>query len=103
MLVALLIGSILLLHLILFAQNLYSDYQETKRKEVQKQQIEAEIRKWEKIARQRPDYRDAYFELAVLTYRLGRLAETRFYLRRVFELDPNFEAGRELEKAVNRR
>lgn len=102
LLVILLVASILLLHLVLFAQNLYSDYQETKRREAEKQAIEAEIAKWEQVVRQRPNYRDAYFELAVLTYRLGRLAETRFYLRHVFDLDPNFEPARKLEENLNK-
>lgn len=101
--VALLIVSIVLFQTILFAHFLYRDYMDLQVRQAQKNEIEAEIVKWKEVARERPDYRDAYFELALLNYRLERFAQARFYLRKVFELDPNFEAGRELEKAIDRR
>ena len=101
--VALLIVSLALSQLVLFAHYLYRDYTDSLLKQAQRKEIEAEIEKWRNVVRERPDYRDAYFELALLTYRLERFGEARFYLRKVFELDPNFEAGRELEKALNKR
>ena len=96
------IVSLLLLQLTVFGQNLYTRYQEAQVKKAEKLAIEQEITKWENVVRQRPNYRDAYFELAVLTYELGRLSETKYYLGKVFELDPNFEPARELEQTLAR-
>ena len=99
-LIILLIVSLLLINLIGFGQNLYSNYQEAQAKQAQKRAIEAEIAKWENVVRQRPNYRDAYFELAVLTYRLNRIEETKGHLNKVFELDPNFKPAKELERLL---
>lgn len=98
--IILLIVSLILLNLIRFGQNLYSTYQEAQVKQGEKRAIEAEIVKWEKVVKERSNYRDAYFELAVLTYKLNRIEETKRYLNKVFELDPNYQPARELERLL---
>lgn len=62
--------------------------------------IAKEIEYWEKTIEKYKDFRDAYFQLAVLNYRLGNFEKAKDYLRRVFELDPNFKEGRDLEKLL---
>lgn len=99
-LIVLVIVSILLLQLVQLGQLLYQNYNEAQVKQAEKQKIEADIARWEKIVEDRPNYRDGYFELAVLTYRLDRIYETRFYLRKVFLLDPNYQPARELEEKL---
>ena len=99
-LIILIVLSILILQLVQLGQMLYKNYYDAQLKKAQKRTIEAEIMRWEQIVRDRPNYRDAYFELAVLTYRLGHLEETKKYLARVFELDPNYQPARELEKTL---
>lgn len=99
-LVALFIASILILQLVNMAQILYDNYREARLKQAQERLIETEIQKWKRVVAVRPDYRDGYFELAILTYRLGRLDKTRLYLEKVLALDPNYEPARKLEKIV---
>lgn len=69
-------------------------------KQREKQTLEEQIAKWEEVVTKRPDYRDGYLQLALLNYRLDRIYATRFYLKKVFTLDPNFEPARELEKKL---
>ncbi|MBI2430816.1 MAG: hypothetical protein HYV39_02270 [Candidatus Levybacteria bacterium] len=55
---------------------------------------------WEEVAKKYKGYRDGYFQLAVLEYQLGEKEKAKMYLEKVFELDPNFEEGRSLEKLL---
>lgn len=96
----LLILSLLTLQIAQLGQRLYANYYEAQIKQAEKHAIEGEIAKWENIAKKRPNYRDAYFELAVLTYELNRISETKYYLSKVFALDPNFEPAKEFEKKM---
>lgn len=101
-LIALIIVSILLLQLAQLGKTLYQNYYDAQLKQAEKQKLENEISEWKRVVSLRPDYRDAYFELAVLTYRLGRLDETKQYLAKVLELDPNYQPARELEKSLEK-
>lgn len=60
--------------------------------------IAKEIEYWEKTIEKYKDFRDAYFQLAVLNYRLGNFDKAKAFLQKTLELDPNFEKGRELER-----
>ena len=50
----------------------------------------ANIIYWEKITTNYPNYRDGYFKLAVLNWKLFNEDKTRFFLQQVAELDPNY-------------
>ncbi len=65
-------------------------------------QVNQEIEFWSKIAEKHRDYRDAYYQLAVLNYRIGETEKSKIFLKKVFLLDPNFKEGRKLEKILNR-
>lgn len=99
----LLIASILLFQLGKFGKNLYERYQIAKTKQVEKQSLEAQVAKWQEVIAKRADFRDAYFELAILTYRLNRLAEAKYYLAKTLALDPNFQPAIELEKELKNK
>ncbi len=99
----LIIASILLFQLGKFGQNLYATYQRAKTKQAEKQRLEAQVAKWQEVVAKRADFRDAYFELAVLTYRLNRLPEAKYYLAKTLALDPNFIPARELEKVIKNK
>lgn len=62
--------------------------------------IAKDIEYWEKTIEKYKDFRDAYFQLAVLEYRLGEFEKAKSYLKRTLELDPNFEEARDLEKLL---
>ncbi len=48
-----------------------------------------EIKRWEKIINKYPNYRDGYIQLAILNWRVFRETESRSFLSRARELDPN--------------
>ena len=56
---------------------------------------------WQKIINTYPDFRDAYFSLAIIEYQLGNFEESSKYLEKVYEIDPNFEKGDFLKKKLN--
>ncbi|MCX6791590.1 MAG: hypothetical protein NT149_00960 [Candidatus Gottesmanbacteria bacterium] len=53
------------------------------------QRREAEMIYWQNIVSSRPDYRDAYIQLAALSYEQGNLTQAHAYLTQAQILDPN--------------
>ena len=60
-----------------------------------------EISFWEEVIKEKPDYRDAYFQLAILYYQINQKEETAKYLQKALELDPNFRPAKKLEKLLS--
>jgi len=52
---------------------------------------------WQTIVSRHPDYRDGYFQLAVLAYQLNKFSESKKYLQKVRSLDPNYSGLTSLE------
>lgn len=69
------------------------------RQKVHTSKIE-EIKFWEENLPKYPEYRDAYFRIAVLYYEVGNFDKSEEYLKKVFFLDPSFEEGKKLEKLL---
>ncbi len=63
-----------------------------------------EIRKlisaWEKVAEEKPSYRDVYLQLAYFYYLLYENGKAQDCLEKAVELDPNYELTRELDKFI---
>ncbi len=59
--------------------------------------LEAQYLAWQEIVAAKPDYRDGYYALAVLAYKLGKIEESTKYLESVRKLDPNYEGIASLE------
>lgn len=59
-----------------------------------------ELISWQKITKEKSDYRDGFFQEALILYQLKRLNEAKTALKKVFFLDPNFSPGRQLEKQL---
>lgn len=62
--------------------------------------IRNEISFWEKVVVDKPDYRDAYLQLAILNYQIYEKEKAIGYLKKAQEIDPNFEAIKSLEKIL---
>lgn len=76
-------------------------------RERKRQSNPTDIRKlitlWEKITQEKPDYRDGYFQIAVLYYKLGENEKVREYVEKTLLLDPNFEpAGKLIQELESR-
>lgn len=67
---------------------------------LERDKIEAELAFWSEVSNKFPGYRDAYFNVAVLEYRLGDKSEAKRDLDKTLNIDPNFEKGRELERLL---
>ena len=84
------------------SQELISLEEMLKKKRERPRKIRQEISFWEKIIKEKPDYRDAYFQLAVLYYQIGQKGEVGKYLQKTLDLDPNFAPAKRLEKLIQK-
>jgi hypothetical protein len=80
------------LQVMFFVQN----RQETSRVVAEREQVVGEAKYWETMADKYKGYRDIYYHMAVLKYRLGDANASKTYVKKALELDPNFEEGRVL-------
>lgn len=55
---------------------------------------------WEEVIVNKPNYRDAYLQLALLHYKLYYNEKASEYLQKALALDPNFQPAREIEKKL---
>jgi hypothetical protein len=45
---------------------------------------------WKSIVQKYPDYRDGYLKLSTVATKLGETHEAEYYMKKVYELDPNY-------------
>lgn len=81
--------------------DLYSNYTKNQALNSEKDKVQNELVFWNGEVKKRPNYRDAYFKLALLNYQLKDFDKAKEYLKKTLSLDPNFEKGRELEVILN--
>lgn len=56
---------------------------------------------WEKVVVEKPDYRDAYLQLAWLHYQIFENEKAKNYLQKALILDPNYESAHALQKIID--
>ncbi len=66
----------------------------------QKEKVAHDLAFWQQVTKERPDYRDGYFMLAVLEYRVGKKQQATQHVAKALEIDPNFKEGRELKELL---
>jgi len=66
----------------------------------QKSQLQKEVKYWQQVADKYQGYRDVYYRIASLQYKLGNIQEAQSYVKKALELDPNFPAGHVLGAKV---
>lgn len=98
-----LLGAVMFFLLGTSGYDLYNNYQDKKKLDLERQEIISKIEKWKAIVSKYKDYRDGYFQLAILEYRLRDFTKSKLYLDKVLALDPNFEKGRVFEKVLSTR
>jgi tetratricopeptide (TPR) repeat protein len=62
----------------------------------QRIQLQNEVKYWESIANKYQGYRDVYYRIGALQYKLGNITEAQKYVKKALELDPNYPEGRVL-------
>jgi len=95
------VSFILVVLLIVVGLDLYKDIKDQQTIEKERKDVISKIQYWQGIVDKYKDYRDAYFQLAVLEYRLKNFDKAKAYLSKTLLIDPNFEKGREFEKILN--
>ena len=96
-----LVSFVLLLMIVVVGLDLYKDIKQIQKAQAERQKTTRELQFWQLVVSKYKDYRDAYFQIALLEYRLGNFNKSRSYLQKTLSLDPNFEKGRELEKVLS--
>lgn len=56
---------------------------------------------WKDQVKTHPDFRDAFFSLALVEYQLNNLEDARNNLEKAMMLDPNFKEGKDLEEKLS--
>ena len=91
----------ILIAILVVSFDLYINYKEQRRLSDENIKILNDLVFWQNVAEERPDYRDAYFNLALLNYQLKDFDKASENLKKALSFDPNFEQGRELETILN--
>lgn len=99
-LISLMISLVILTLIVSFGVDFYRNLQNRRDLDLNREKIAAEISYWQQVVGKYNNYRDGYFQLSVLEYKIGEKDQSRLYLQKVLELDPNFEAARNLEKLL---
>lgn len=68
----------------------------------EKSQLQDEVTYWEGIANKYQGYRDVYYRIAAIEYKLGNYNESQKYIKKALELDPNFPQGHVLGIQIER-
>lgn len=97
------VSAIILGAIVIVAADSYKNYQENKKLNEKRKNIEAEIKFWQSANQKYPGFRDSYFQLALLEYQLKDFDKARTYLKEVLRLDPNFKSGRKLEDILSKK
>lgn len=87
--------------ILILAFNLFINIQKQNEINFQREKIQSEIRLWQDIADKFKNYKEAYYQLAVLEYELGDIEKAKFYISKSLYLDPNFDKAIELKRILN--
>lgn len=82
--------------------SLRSHYMELLRIQSMKEQVQHEYQYWQGVVRSHGAYRDGYFHLATIAYRLGKLPEARSYIKETLTLDPLFQPAVSLAEEIEK-
>lgn len=90
----------ILLAILVVSVDLYSNYKLQKELASEKMKVAKGLTFWQKEIEDKPNYRDAYFSLAIIYYQLKDFKNSSQYLEKAMIIDPNFEKGKELRNLL---
>jgi hypothetical protein len=82
--------------------SLDKNYESYKSEKAQKNMLILQMDYWVSTLARYPDYRDGYFQLAQIEYRLGDNNTSQYYLDKSLAIDPNFKQALGFEKVLLR-
>ena len=86
--------------IIVILASLYINIGEEKSLVSEKERVLVEKAFWENEIEKKPDYRDAYFSLALINFQLNDKDKSRENVQKTLEIDPNFQKARDLEELL---
>ena len=99
-LLSVVVVSAFLFAFVLVGVSLMNNFQKMVELNIERNKIASKIYYWRKVVEKYKEYRDGYFQLAILEYQLQDIGRAKVYLREVLRIDPSFEKGRMLQKAI---
>jgi len=57
--------------------------------------VASDLERWKKIVEEKPDYRDGWYQIAVLEWRLSNTESAKSSLIKSLDLDPNYKPAKE--------
>lgn len=95
-------SALIILGIVAVSIDAYRNYKDNQRLKIEREKISNEISFWKSASEKYPNFRDAYFKLAILNYQLKDFKKSKEYLDKALRIDPNFKEGRVLEKKLSR-
>lgn len=79
----------------------FDTFKQAERVKRERVEATAQLEYWESVLAKHPDYPDALYKAAVSAVRLGEKEKAKEFIHRAIELDPTFQAARELGKKLS--
>lgn len=87
----------LLAAIVVVSLDLSSNYKLSRELDQEKRNSASNLAYWQNQVNEKPNYRDAYFSLALIYYQIKDFKNSQENLEKAMSLDPNFEKGEELQ------
>ena len=97
------IAVLFLAGIVFLGNRIYTNYKNLRKTEIQRQNLQSQINFWQSVADKYSGYKDSYFRIAVLEYRLGNFSEAKNYNQKALLLDPNFADAKQLEVFIDKK
>lgn len=88
---------IFLFGIVMFTSSFYQKAAEYRKISLERKNTQEKINFWKSIANKYEGYKDAYFQIALLEFRLGNTKNALEYNKKALLLDPNFEDSKKLQ------
>lgn len=70
--------------------------------DLEREKLTQELKFWENFISKHQDYKDAYFKLSILEYKLGDASKSKMYVEKGLTLDPNSQEGKKIEEFLGK-
>jgi hypothetical protein len=99
--ISILISLVLTTGIIISAIIIYQNLNQTVQINNQRQDLQSKANFWQSISDKYDGYKDAYFQKALLEYKLGQIDKSKQDNLKALLLDPNFEDAKKLEMVLD--
>ena len=93
---------IFLLAIVIIGLDLSTNIQAKQVIDLEREVLTKDLKFWENFIAKNQGYKDAYFQAAILEYRLGNTSKAKVYAQKGLSLDPNSKDGRKIEELLNK-